>query len=313
MKFVVFGDQRRLGLLKGERVLDLAAADGSETAFLGLQALIQSGQRGLDAVSELAEKLGGSDDAGVWHALDQTQLHAPWPGQRFLLAGGNNPHHLSEAFTHMGEPLTVEEARAKGRGRAPSGFWGQSRPIMGPGADIQIPARANGYFDYEGEPAIILGKQGKNIKAEDIADFVWGVTLVGDWSIRLPEWPPRPNPPFMPVKNFDNSKSIGPCIVVGEINPNDVEIETIVNGVVKQKFSSGEMIHSFGEILEFFSSDFTFFPGDVVAGGTGAGTAIDQVKPTSDGSWPKDLFLSAGDTVEIRSADIGSLVSHIVG
>ena len=311
MKLVVFGDQRRLGALVSGHALDLAAADSSEPAFRSLQALIESGQCGLDAVSELTEKYAGSDAPQIWHALDQIELQAPWPGQRFLLAGSNHAKHIAEAFTHLGDPLSVEEAHARGRAAVPSSFWSLSRP-MGPGADIRIPTRANGYFDYEGEPAIILGKQGKDIKADDIADYVWGVTLVADWSIRLPEWPPRPNPPFMPVKNFDNSKSIGPCIVVGEIDPQNFDVETVVNGVLKQKFSSSEMIYSFGEILEFFSRDFTFYPGDVIAGGTGSGTVVDQIKINPDGSWPKDVFLKPGDIVEIRSDAIGTLVSHIV-
>ena len=319
MKFVIYSNQGRVGLMEDDRILDLANAAKAagldadlQASFSSLLGLIETGRRGLDAVQAIAEKLRGADQHGLWTATAETSLQAPWPGQRFLLAGSNNPSHLSHAFTNMGDPLSVEEARQKGRKAPPSGFWGQARPIMGPGAQITIPSRANGYFDYEAEPGIILGKQGKDIKADDIADFIWGVTLVGDWSIRVPTWPPAPNPPFMPVKNFDCSKSIGPCIVVDEIDPGNFEIETIVNGIAKQQFNASEMIYSFGEILEYFSRDFTYFPGDAFAGGTGSGTGIDQTRPNPDKTWPTDLFLKPGDVVEIRSAGIGSLVSHIV-
>lgn len=320
MKFVVFGDQRKVGLLENGRILDLAqaAAAGSagaeaQSSFSTLQGLIEAGSRGLDAVQTLSEKLRGSDQAGLWVDASKVKLQAPWPGQRFALAGSNNANHLAEAFTNLlGKPLTVQEAYDRGRKGVPSGFWGMARPIMGPDAEIQMPAGANGYFDFEAEAAIILGKQGKDIKAKEISDYVWGVTLVADWSIRVAESPPKPNPPFMPAKNFDCSKSIGPCIVVGEIDPDNLEIETYVNGKRRQHYNSKEMIFSFGEILQHVSRDFTFYPGDVVAGGTGAGTAIDQTKINPDGSWPLDLFLKPGDTVEMRAGGVGSFVSHIV-
>ena len=324
VKLVVFGEQRKLGLLEGQRVLDLASAAATyrrgsgrndiqgDLSLSSLQALIEAEQRGLDLVRELAEGLRGSDQPGLWFSASDVQMHAPWPGQRFALVGSNNANHVATAFTNMGTPRTVEEVRNSTRKGVPSGFWGMARPVMGPEAQIKIPSRANGLFDFEGEPGVVLGKQGKDIKAKDIQDYIWGVTLIIDWSIREETWPPKPYSPLMPLKNFDHSKSIGPCIVVGEIDPNDLHIETYVNGQRRQSFNSSEMIFSFGEVLEQFSRDFTFFPGDVIAGGTGAGTAIDQTIPNADGSWPRELFLKPGDKVEVRAEGIGSISGEIV-
>ena len=324
VKLVVFGEQHKLGLLEGQRVLDLALAGevyrkstgrqgtGGELALSSLQGLIESGRQGLDLVGEVSERLRGSDQPGLWANASGLELHAPWPGQRFALVGSNNANHVATAFTNMGTPRTVEEVRDSTRKGVPSGFWGMARPVMGPDARISIPSRAKGLFDYEGEPGVVLGKQGKNIKAENIADYIWGVTLIVDWSIREETWPPKPYSPLMPLKNFDHSKSIGPCIVVDEIDPNNFRIETYVNGQRRQAFDTSEMIFSFGEVLEHFSRDFTFFPGDVIAGGTGAGTAIDQTVPNPDGSWPRDLFLKPGDEVEVRAEGIGSIFGHIV-
>lgn len=324
MKFVVFGERRTLGLLEGQRVLNLALAGTAERQARGrtkvetdpslssLQGLIDAGQGGLDKVRELAQIHGNSDQPGLWSNVSDVQLHAPWPGQRFALAGSNNAKHVSNAFTNMGTPRTVEAVRSSTRSGVPSGFWGMARPIAGPDAKIKIPARANGLFDYEAEPGVIIGKQGKDIKARDIADYVWGVTLIIDWSIREEAWPPKPYSPLMPLKNFDDSKSIGPCIVVDEIDPDSFHIEAYVNGERRQSFDTSEMIFSFGELLEHFSRDLTFFPGDVIAGGTGAGTAIDCTVPNADGTWPRDLFLKPGDRLEIRSDEIGSMVNGIV-
>ena len=315
MKFVVFGERRRLGLLEGERVLDLALAGRTEaetdSSFSSLQGFIEAGQRGLDRVRELAQKQTGSDQPGLWTHASEVQLHAPWPGQRFALAGSNNANHVASAFTNMGTPRTVEAVRDSTRAGVPSGFWGLARPV-GPGAQIKIPSRARGLFDYEAEPGVIIGKPGKDIKASDGTAHVWGVTLVIDWSIREEAWPPKPYSPLMPLKNFDDSKSIGPCIVADEIDPDDFHIETYVNGELRQSFDTSEMIFSFGELLAHFSRDLTFFPGDVIAGGTGAGTAIDRTVPNADGSWPRDLFLKPGDQVEVRSDKIGALFNTIV-
>ncbi len=49
--------------------------------------------------------------------------------------------------------------------------------------DVPYPKHAT-YFDYEGEVVIVLGKRGADIKADRIAEYVWGVTLGNDWSIR---------------------------------------------------------------------------------------------------------------------------------
>jgi 2-keto-4-pentenoate hydratase/2-oxohepta-3-ene-1,7-dioic acid hydratase in catechol pathway len=116
----------------------------------------------------------------------------------------------------------------------------------------------------------------------------------------------------MLVKNFDCSKSIGPCIAVDEVNIDDFQLQTYINGKLRQDHNTRDMIFSFAEVLEYLSQDLTFYPGDVVAGGTGAGTAIDKTVPNKDGSWPRDLFLKPGDTVEVKSAQLGSLVGHVV-
>src|SRR6266545_4150997 len=67
--------------------------------------------------------------------------------------------------------------------------------------------------------------------------------------------------------------STGPCVVVGELDQQDIDAETRVNGVVRQSYNTSEMIWSFGEVLEYLSQDFTFVPGDVIAGGTSAQAA----------------------------------------
>jgi 2-keto-4-pentenoate hydratase/2-oxohepta-3-ene-1,7-dioic acid hydratase in catechol pathway len=81
---------------------------------------------------------------------------------------------------------------------------------------------------------------------------------------------------------------------------------------VRQSFNSRDMIYGWGEVLEHLSRDFTLVPGDILSGGTGAGTAADQTVPGPDGSRSRELFLKPGDTVEVASPRIGTLRVTIV-
>jgi 2-keto-4-pentenoate hydratase/2-oxohepta-3-ene-1,7-dioic acid hydratase in catechol pathway len=72
------------------------------------------------------------------------------------------------------------------------------------------------------------------------------------------------------------------------------------------------MIWPFGEVLEYLSQDFTFVPGDVIAGGTSAGTAADMSRRQTEGAKAPNLFLKIGDVVEISSPQIGKLANRIV-
>ena len=319
MKIVVFGKDARLGVVQQDRILGLAAAadaaglDVASTSgaapFTSLLALIEAGEYGLDLVRRLADDFAGSDQPGLHADLFAEPLHAPFPGRRFAAAGSNHAAHVANARINSGKPADVDEIRATTRQGPGGGFWTVSPPV-GDDAEIPVPKKSRGMFDYEGEVAIVLGKGGKGIRAEGWRDHVWGVTLVIDWSIRDGARPTRM--PFYAHKVFDGSKSLGPWIAVDEVDPLACMVETRVNGELRQRFVSGEMIHSYGELLEQISEDFTLLPGDILSGGTGAGTAVDSTVPDGDGQLPLDLFLKPGDRVEVSAPSLGTLRATIV-
>ncbi|HTE86888.1 MAG TPA: fumarylacetoacetate hydrolase family protein, partial [Dehalococcoidia bacterium] len=113
-------------------------------------------------------------------------------------------------------------------------------------------------------------------------------------------------------KNFDGSTSMGPCIVVGELKPQEVDVELRVNGEVRQQYNTRDMVFTFAEVLEELSRDFTFVPGDVISGGTSAGTAQDSTPRGPDGKRSLERFLKVGDVVELSSPKIGTLRNRIV-
>lgn len=313
MKFVVFGSPyRRLGLLQDERILDLAlAASGDDSGvFASLSSLIESGSRGLELAAALGEKFRSYDQPGLLTDVADAQLHAPFPGKRFAFAGGNNATHVANGFTNRGKPTTPDEVTAQVRSGRAGGFWVVSEPV-GPGAEVPIPRAANGLFDYEGEVAVILGRTGKRLSAPEWEDRIWGAVLVIDWSIR-DATSLGSRLPFYGHKIFDRSKSLGPWVSVGELDPSDCEVETRVNGEVRQRFSTKDMIHSFGELLAEMSEDLTLVAGDVLSGGTGPGTAVDATPLDPDGGSSPALYLKPGDYVEVSSPGLGSLQARVV-
>ena len=333
MKIVVFGPERRVGALLGERVIDLnrgmvrqvreggeAKADEVAAARLPARLLtfIEAGASALESAQQVIEqfaKVAPGDDRSeprVVYNLAEVKLHAPWPERRVACVGGNYAAHLAGMWANrLGKTdVSIEQITEDARKGGQWGFWKVPAEVAGPGDTIPFPKRVT-YFDYEGEVAIVIGKRGKNIHAAKIRDYVWGVTLFHDWSIRDGGGTDRVVS-YNLQKNFDGAVSMGPCIAVGETDYQELDAETRVNGVVRQSYSTKEMIWNFGEVLEYLSQDFTFVPGDVIAGGTSAGTAADKSRRGPDGKRPLDLFLKIGDTVEVSSSKIGALANQIV-
>src|SRR5207237_10371634 len=116
------------------------------------------------------------------------------------------------------------------------GFWKLGREIVGPDGELIYPERCN-RLDYEGEIAIVLGKRGADLKASQLKDYVWGVTMLADWSIRAPRETPGGPLNFNFPKNFDTSCSMGPCIAVGEADPTNIDMESLVNGECGPRFT----------------------------------------------------------------------------
>jgi acylpyruvate hydrolase len=313
MKIVVFGDRHRVGALHDGYVVDLNRVSNARLPA-DLAAFIAGGPAMLDEAQHTIDQAfkQGPDD-GLLTPVADAKLRAPWPMRRIACVGGNYAAHLMGMEpSGSGEgDVTLESITHKTRAAGQWGFWKVAAEVAGPDDEIPYPRRTQ-YFDYEGEAAIVIGRRMKDASASQLADAVWGVTLLHDWSIRDGMTPGTRPMSYNLAKNFDRSASMGPCIVVGELDPQNVDVQLHVNGALRQDYNTREMIFSFGEVLEYLSRDFTFVPGDVIAGGTSVGTAADQTKRAPDGSRPMELFLKVGDVVAVSSPSIGILSNRIV-
>ena len=313
MKIVVFGAARRVGLLVNDRIVDLAAAESTLPADLA--GFIAADRRALDLAEGLAALAADPEHPAVVLAAS-TVLHPPVVSRpRIACAAGNIPAHTAGSARRKGvEASNALAGLTDGRGDVPSeadirsatrergeprGFWKDFAIAKGPGDVIAIPARAE-QFDYEGEVAVVIARAALDVPSGRGASYFWGVTLLNDWSIRGASR--KDSHSFNLGKNFDNGASVGPCIVVGELDPADMHVTTTVNGELRQSYSTSDMIFSHAEYLEYLSRDFTFFPGDLIAGGSGPGTATDSGVG----------FLRSGDMVEVSSAAVGTLSNEVV-
>jgi 2-keto-4-pentenoate hydratase/2-oxohepta-3-ene-1,7-dioic acid hydratase in catechol pathway len=335
MKIVVFGPFKRVGALHDGSVVDLSSAYAkylrerkSEPSPLemadvvlpsDLARLIEGGPRALDAAQtaidyvfgEAQDKLGPRGERLV-HEISNVRLHAPRPNNaRIACAGGNFADHAAAMAVKMRGRPYEGDAYQEIRDAGFWGFWKLGREIVGPDGELVYPDRCN-RLDYEGEIAIVLGKKGVDLKPAQLKDYLWGVTMLADWSIRAPREPSGGPLNFNLPKNFDTSCSMGPCIAVGEVDPTNFDMETLVNGESRQRFNTRDMVFTFGEYLEYLSRDFTLYPGDIISGGTAAGTAADSSELLPDKSSAPERFLKPGDVVEMRSPPIGSLRTRVV-
>ena len=161
--------------------------------------------------------------------------------------------------------------------------------------------KVSGSLDWEGELAVIIGKEGRNIAEADAFDHVAGYSCYNDGSIR--EWQFHAKQ-IASGKNFESTGGFGPWMVTAdEIAPNqELKLITRLNGEVVQSSHTGHMIFSIAKLISYASTIFTLVPGDVIATGTPAGVGWSR-KP----AW----FMKPGDVCEVEIEDIGTLVNPI--
>ncbi len=161
--------------------------------------------------------------------------------------------------------------------------------------------KVSGSLDWEGELAVIIGKEGRNIAEANAFDHVAGYSCYNDGSIR--EWQFHAKQ-IASGKNFESTGGFGPWMVTAdEIQANQqLKLVTRLNGEVVQSSHTGQMIFSIAKLISYASTIFTLVPGDVIATGTPAGVGWSR-KP----AW----FMKPGDVCEVEIEGIGTLVNPI--
>lgn len=258
--------------------------------FAGHIGIVRSSGQPDGAVSVLPKsvKLADLADADCPEAiaqvkLQEAKLEAPLaPGARILCIGLNFKSHADEA----GMAIPAQ----------PSIFPRFPSSLVGPDEDIILPSVST-QFDFEVEPAAVIGRAGRYIQEAEVHRHVLGFTCMAENSVR--DWQAHSRQ-VTPGKNFDRSGAIGPWIVTSDEMPPfpDMVLETFVNGVRRQHGKGSDLIFSLEYCVSYISTFMELRPGDVISLGTPPGVAMWQEKPD---------WLKAGDEVELRISGIGSL------
>ncbi|WP_040340621.1 fumarylacetoacetate hydrolase family protein [Fictibacillus macauensis] len=173
--------------------------------------------------------------------------------------------------------------------------------VIGHKARIPRHASITDELDYEGELAIVIGKEGKGITKDEALHYVFGYTIINDVTARDLQ---KKHKQFLLGKSLDGSCPMGPCIVPKEYlhSEEGIQLTTTVNGEVRQSGNTRDLIFSIPEIIETLSKGTTLEVGDIIATGTPAGVGKGFVPPK---------LLQVGDTIEITIEGIGTLRNEV--
>jgi len=233
-------------------------------------------------IAELHGHPFGTDPAGVRYTgrrfpLADVRLLAPVLPSKVVAVGQNYADHARE----MGSAAPAE----------PVLFLKPSTSVTGQGDPIAYPIKLTERVDYEGELAVIIGRLCREVLIERAQDVIFGYTCANDVTARDLQ---RRDVQFTRGKGFDTFAPLGPWIVT-DVDPSDLALEVRVNGEVRQKSRTSQLIFDCDYLVSFISQVMTLLPGDVISTGTPAG-----VSP-----------MKVGDVVEVEIERIGCLKNAI--
>jgi len=146
-------------------------------------------------------------------------------------------------------------------------------------------------LDYEAELALVIKKEGRNIKPSEAKKYILGYTCLNDVTARDLQ---KKDGQWTRAKSFDTFCPVGPWLET-ELDPSNVKIKAILNAKVKQNSTTANFIFKVEQIVAFVSNIMTLLPGDIISTGTPAG-----VGP-----------MNKGDRIRIEIEGIGGLDNQV--
>jgi len=218
------------------------------------------------------------------------KLLAPMVPTDILCIGINYREHAAES----GSAIPVN----------PMLFIKASNTLNNPGDPIPIPRRSD-KIDYEGELAVVIGRDAKHVSRERALDYVFGYTIANDVSAR--DWQREKTlggGQFARGKSFDGFCPLGPWIVTKDqiAKPNALKLKTILNGETMQDHTTADMIFDVPALIESLSSTMTLRAGAVLLTGTPQGVGFARTPP---------VWMKAGDRVAVEIEGIGRLENPV--
>jgi 2-keto-4-pentenoate hydratase/2-oxohepta-3-ene-1,7-dioic acid hydratase in catechol pathway len=270
----------RPGVLKGEQVVDLAAAGLPAGPHGGLIEIARGG----DAMLDRVRKVLNDTKAKSYPLADVKVLPPIRQPSKIVAIGLNYIDHCKET----GLPVPT----------VPVPFSKFTSSVCGPYDDIVWPLSMTKEVDYEVELGVVIGKRARDVAEKDALDYVLGYSVVNDVSARDLQ--------FLGARQWDRSKSLdtfcpwGPYIVTrDEIpDPHVLQLRTLLNGKEMQNSNTKNLIFSVPKIIAHLSQGTTLLPGDLIPTGTPAGVGFRRTPP---------VFLKDGDECVCEVEGIGTI------
>lgn len=238
----------------------------------------------LAAAAEAAPEVDWSPD----------DLLPPVPDPGKVLCIGRNFAAHAEELGHQ----TVEER--------PEVFLRTGTSLAAPYAPIARP-RVSEQLDYEVELAVVIGRRGRHVRAEQALDHVAGYCVFNDGSVRDYQ---LTREQWTAGKNFDGTGPLGPFLVTADDvpDPHALELSTVVVGAdgkeeELQRSSTAMLVHRIPDLIAYITEWTTLEPGDVIATGTPPGVGAGRKPPR---------WLRPGETVVCKIYGLGELRNPIV-
>lgn len=272
---LLYFDDYRLGVVKGDAVVDVSAAV-ADIPHTGPHDLINGLIERFDDYRSRLEETAARGE-GLPAAALRIRPPLPKPGKIDCMA----VNYMEDGTRSEPAPINA--------------FHKASTAVIGDGDTMVLPDAPAAIFEGEAELAVVIGKQASGVSAAQAMAHVFGyVNFIDDSARGLP---PAGNT-FFQMKSRDTFAPIGPYLVTADeiADPQRLQVRLSVNGTVKQDFNTSDMAHQIPRCIEWASAIHTLEPGDLLATGT------------------NHRGLSAfqdGDRVELETEGLGRLTFHV--
>jgi len=293
MKLVTFlaDGKEKTGIFEGDRVIEVISSQGkSLNNMLDL----------IDATGEIKNSINFSlikdFEKGKEYNIDDIKFLAPvrYPRRNFFCLGMNYADHAKEvAFTETEKKPEVP--------KFPVYFSKLAYPALEDKGIIPYDEELTKMVDYEVELAVIIGKEGKDIKEDEALDYVFGYTIANDISARNLQ---GKHGQWFKGKSVDNYAPLGPYILTADEleNPSGLQLKCYVNEELRQNANTKDLVFSIPRVISDLSRGLTLRRGDVILTGTPSGVGL-GFKPYK--------FLNSGDVIRCEIDKLGTLTTYI--
>ncbi len=290
MKFIsYFSRGEQVGVLAGDKVIPLQ--NNLSVKINSMLDLIENTTA--DLLDEIESIMVDNKITSL--PVDSVKLLAPipYPRRNVICLGKNYEEHARE--------IKMTKISDTGIPSAPIYFTKMASPAIAHGDDIRFSCQNTCQVDYEVELAVVIAKEGTNIKADEAEEYVWGYTIVNDVTARDLQGKHKQ---WYKGKSLDTFCPMGPALVHKNAIPFPVElnIQCRINGELRQNSNTGNMIFDIPYIISDLSKGMTLKPGDIICTGTPSGVGM---------GFEPHKFLNNGDIVECYIEGIGRLVNTV--